>query len=152
MDNYEISDETMAIIPIDCYKTKILEKNREYVIEKKAYNIMEDNCKYYGSTYVGRINAAKDILNCAYKLPIIVEESNSLIFFPTKSSLENDCCWINFNFVENIEKFDKKSKIYFNNNKELIFDSSKISIENQLLRSTRLGYIINQRLNRIKNN
>ena len=150
MKNYEINEDTIAIIPIEYEKTKVIEKNNEYIIEEKAYNVMDENCKYYGSTYVGRLKAAKDILNCSYKLPILVEESSLLIFFPTKSSLESDCCWINFNLIKNVDKIDNKSLINFSNDKELIVDSSKLSIENQISRSARLGYIINQRKNSIK--
>ena len=151
MKNYEINEETIAVIPIGYEKTKIIEKNREYIVEKKAYNIMDDSCKYYGSSYKGRLNAAKEILNCSYKLPILVEESNTIIFFPTKSSLEDDCWWINFNAVEKVEKTQDDVLLYLNNNDVLKVNCSKLSVNNQLLRSTKLGYIINQRINKIKN-
>lgn len=152
MDFYEINDETIAVIPIEYEKTRIIEKENEYIIEKKAYSIMDESCKYYGSTYKGRLKAAKDILNCSYKLPILVEESHNIVFFPTKSSLEDDCCWINFNYIKDIKKIDNKCLINFLNNKEILFNISKLSIENQISRSTRLSYIIEQRKNNIKNN
>ena len=151
MNYYEINDETIAIIPIDCVKTKIVEVNREYIVEKKAYNIMDESCQYYGSTYKGRLNAAKKILDCSYKLPILIEETSNIVFFPTKSSLEDDCCWINFNYIKSVIKSDNKSLITFTNNKKIEFDTSKLSIENQIARSTRLSYILNSRQNSIKN-
>ena len=150
MNYYEINDDTIAIMPIEYGKTKIIEKEKEYIINKNAYLIMDDSCKYYGSSYKGRISAAKEILNCSYKLPILVEESHNIVFFPTKSSLELDCCWLNFNYIKHIEKSDKKSLIIFNNNKEILLDISKLSIENQIARSTRLSYIIDQRKKIIK--
>ena len=152
MDFYEINDETIAVIPIEYEKTRIIEKEHEYIIEKKAYSIMDESCKYYGSTYKGRLKAAKDILDCSYKLPILVEESHNIVFFPTKSSLEDDCCWINFNYIKDIKKIDNKCLINFSNNTEILFNTSKLSIENQISRSTRLSYIIEQRKNNIKNN
>ena len=45
------------------------------------------------------------MLNCSYKIPILVEESSCLIFFPIKSSLLKDCCWINLNSIKKIEKY-----------------------------------------------
>ena len=152
MNYYEINDETMAVIPIDYDKTKIIEKEREYIIEKKAYTIMDESCKYYGSTYKGRLKASKEILNCSYKLPVLIEESHNIVFFPTKSSLEEDCCWINFNYIKDISKNDGKCLIIFTNNKEIVFNVSKLSVENQITRSTRLSYIIDQRKKFIKNN
>ena len=151
MNNYEITDDTMAVLPLGYEKTKIIEKNKEYIVEKKAYKIMDDSCIFYGSNYKGRLAAAKSILNCSYKLPILVEESSKLIFFPTKSSLEDDCCWINFSYIKEVIKNDNNCIIRFNNNKEISINTSKLSIENQLSRSTRLCYILNQRLENIKN-
>ena len=145
MKEYEINEDTIAVLPINFYTSKVIELNNEYVVNKNAYEIMDESCKYYGSTYKGRLNAAKEILDCSYKIPILVEESKNLIFFPTKSSLEEDCCWINFNSIKSINKNNNKSDIIFNNNKILSLDISKLSLENQLLRSTRLNYIIESR-------
>lgn len=151
MNYYEINEETLAVISVDYNKTKVIEKNREYLIDKRAYSIMDESCNYYGSTYKGRLNAAKNILNCSYKLPILVEESQSIIFFPTKSSLEEDCCWINFNYIKSVDKkINNKSTILFENGTEIDIDTSKLSIENQIARSTRLCYLLNQRKNQLK--
>ena len=147
MKNYEINEETYAVIAEDLGKTKIIEKDYEYDIENDAYKIMDESCKYYGSSYKGRLEAAKSLLNCSYKLPIIVEESSVLIFFPIKSSLLDDCCWINLNSIQNIEKVDNKSQITFKNGKKVIFDISKLSLENQIYRSTKLESIIFKRIN-----
>ena len=107
---------------------------------------MDESCKYYGSSYKGRIEASKDLLECSYKLPIIVEESSALIFFPIKSSLLQDCCWINVNSIKKIEKVGNKSNITFNNGKELLLDISKLSLENQIYRSSKLESIIYKRI------
>ena len=151
MNYYEINEETMAVISIGYEKTKIIETNNEFIVEKKGYSIMDESCMFYGSTYKGRLAAAKNILNCAYKLPILVEESSNIIFFPTKSSLEDDCCWINFSYIREIKKNNNECIIKFNNGKEICINTSKLSIENQIARSTRLNYILNQRKFSIKN-
>ena len=150
MEFYEINDDTIAIIPIEYNKTRVIEIKNEYLVEKNAYMVMDESCKYYGSTYKGRIKAAKEILNCSYKIPILVEESHNIVFFPTKSSLEEDCCWINFNYIKNIEKQENRCIIKFINDKQISFDVSKLSIENQIARSTMLSYIIDQRKNKQK--
>ena len=147
MNNYEINEETYAIISNNVGKTTVIEKDNNYIVNNDAYKVMDESCKYYGSSYKGRLEAAKTLLNCSYKLPIIVEESSVLIFFPIKSSLLDDCCWINLNSIYNIEKVDNKSQITFKNGKKMVFDISKLSLENQIYRSTKLESIIYKRIN-----
>ena len=146
MNNYEINEDTYAIISEEIGKTKIIEKDNEYTINEDAYKVMDESCKYYGSSYKGRIEASKELLNCSYKLPIIVEESSALIFFPIKSSLLQDCSWINVNCIKNIEKIGSKCNITLRNGKKLLLDISKLSLENQIYRSSKLESIIYKRI------
>ena len=37
MKEYEINEETMAIIPLGYYQTLVKEVNNEYIVDKKAY-------------------------------------------------------------------------------------------------------------------
>ena len=145
MKEYEINEETMAIIPINYYQTLVKEVENEYIIDKKAYEIMEESCEYYGSSYKGRLTAAKKILNSSYKIPIIIEESENIIFFPTKSSLLEDCCWINYNFIKKYDKKGKKVTITFINNEEVDIDMSKLSLDNQISRSSMLELVSRKR-------
>lgn len=145
MENYEINEETMAIIPVGYNKTLIKEVNDQYLINEKAYEIMESSCEYYGSSYQGRVDASKKILNSNYKVPVLVEDSESIVFFPTKSSLLEDCCWINHNYIDSYEKDDKTTKITFKNKETINFDISKLSLENQISRSCKLELISRKR-------
>ena len=145
MKEYEINEETMAIIPINYFQTLVKEVDNEYIIDKKAYEIMEESCEYYGSSYKGRLTAAKKILNSSYKIPIIIEESENIIFFPTKSSLLEDCCWINYNFIKKYDKKGKKVTVTFINNEELDIDMSKLSLDNQISRSSMLELVSRKR-------
>ncbi len=145
MNFYEINEDTLAIIPVDSKNSKVIEGDNQYVVSKSAYNIMDESCQYYGSSYSGRVTAAKDILKCAYKTPILVEETRKLIFFPTKSAQDEDCCWFNCNTIKSIEKNGKQSLITLKNNDQIVVDSSKLSLENQIYKSTKLGYILQQR-------
>lgn len=147
MNNYEINEETYAIISKDIGKTTVIEKDNDYTIDNDAYKVMDESCKYYGSSYKGRLEAAKVLLDCSYKLPILVEESSVLIFFPIKSSLLDDCCWINLNSINSVEKIGNKSQITFKNGKKMVFDISKLSLDNQIYRSTKLESIIFKRIN-----
>ncbi len=152
MKDYEINDDTLAIIPVDNKKTKVLEKDYEYVIEQNAYKVMDYSCQYFGSTYEGRKGGSKNILGTGYKVPILIREDNYIIFFPTESPLLDTCMWISLHNIERFERSDNNTtKIYFKDGKNIIIDVSFRSIENQILRSTRLESVLRNRSNS-KNN
>jgi competence protein ComK len=145
---YEISKGTLAIVPNEKESSLVYEDEDRYIIDQNPFSIMEDSCKYFGSTYEGRKNGAKDILGAEYKVPIVVEDSNNLIVFPTTSPAAEDCCWISLKRVKKIEKIDSNNtKIIFDNNCEIIVDCSYRTIENQLSRASRLDLILRNHKN-----
>lgn len=145
---YEISKGTLAVVPNEYNSSLIYEDENRYIIEESPYNIMDDSCKYFGSTYEGRKNGAKEILGAEYKVPIVVEDTDNLIVFPTTSPSSDACCWIVLKRVRKIEKVDSNNtKIIFDNNVELIVPSSYRSIENQLSRASRLDLILRNHKN-----
>ena len=146
MENYEINDDTYAVIGTLEGKTTVIEKEKEYKINNDAYKVMDDNCKYYGSSYKGRLEASKEILDCSYKLPVIIEETSNLIFFPIKSSLLEDCTWLNLDTIIKVEKCGTKAKVIFTNGSFILLDSSKLSLDNQIYRATKLSAIMKKRI------
>ena len=145
---YEISKGTLAILPNNKEDSLVYEDNERYVVSQTPYEIMESSCLYFGSSYEGRREGAKDILGAEYKVPIIVDDSDNLIVFPTTSPLSEDCVWISLKHLKKFEKVDaNNTKIIFQNDKEIIVPSSYRSIENQVSRASRLDYIIRSRKN-----
>ena len=145
---YEISKGTLAIVPNEKNSSLIYEDNERYIINQTPFSIMEDSCKYFGSTYEGRKEGAKEILGAEYKVPIVIEDANNIIVFPTTSPLSDDCAWISLVHVKNIMKIDKNhTKIIFNNGTEIIVNCSFRSIENQLSRASRLDLILRNHKN-----
>ena len=145
---YEVNKGTLAIIPNGKESSLIYEDESRYIIEDNPLNIMEGSCKYFGSTFDGRIQGAKDILGAEYKVPIIIEDSNNLVVFPTSSPRSNDCCWISLNRVDNIYRIDNdNTKIVFDNEREIIVPCSFRSIENQFSRASRLKTVLHKRKN-----
>lgn len=145
--NYEITSDTQAILPMGKDCTKIIEQGDEYIINIKAHSILEHSCEYFGSSYEGRKEGTKKILGITHKAPIIIEESRQIIFFPTSSPDNNNCVWINLEKIEKYFKTDKrKSAIEFKDGTILEFNVSYGSLTNQIMRATRLKYILNERL------
>ncbi len=145
---YEISKGTLAIVPNENYSSIVYEDEERYIIDQTPFSIMEESCKYFGSTYEGRKNGAREILGAEYKVPIVIEDSNNLIVFPTTSPSADDCVWISLKRVKKIEKIENNyTKVIFDNNKELIVDCSYRTFENQLSRASRLDLILRNHKN-----
>ena len=145
--NYEINPNTEAIIGINKYSTKIVEKDDSYFIDDSSFSVMERSCEYFGSSFSGRNKGSKKMLGANYKVPIIVEESNSIIFFPLSEVNQPECMWISLNWFDRVEIEDGKTIIYFKNGKKIATDVSKYSVENQVLRSSKLHLILYDRKN-----
>lgn len=147
--NYEISRGTLAIVPNENESSLVYEDEERYLIKDTPFHIMEESCKYFGSTYEGRKNGAKDILGAEYKVPIVIEDSDNLIVFPTTSPQAFDCVWISLKRVKKIEKIDFcHTKVIFDNNREIIVDCSYRTMENQLSRASRLDLILRNHKNK----
>lgn len=145
MDTYEITEDTLALVPINENSVMVYEKETTFEYNGSCTEIMDNSCMYYGSTYEGRRLGSKHILGASYKLPIVIEESKSLIFFPTESPFLDSCIWLSLNNIEKIEKKSLKTIIYFSNKKKLLVPSSFRIIENQVFRATRLESLLRKR-------
>lgn len=146
LDSYFINKATCAIIPIGKGSSKIVEINDEFVVNKAVKNIIDDSCKYFGSSYQGRFEGSKKILNMNYKLPIVVEEFNNIIFFPTSSPRFQDCIWISLNNVKSYLRNGNMCKIIFIGGNELNLDISYYSLENQIFRASLLDSLLRKRI------
>lgn len=146
IDSYEINKDTCAILNYNNEISQIIEKNQEYLLPKKTFEVMEDSCAYYGSSYDGRVKGTKMMLGCNYKLPIIVEESNDIIFFPTNGTSNEKCSWISLNHVLKYEEYKGYTKVTFTEGKSIVLKISISSFEMQLLRATRLQNLLKKRV------
>lgn len=145
--DYEINSSTLAVISIDDTCCKVLEEAAEYIVNKPSYEVIDNSCKYFGSSYKGRYEGTKNLIGMNYKLPIIIEESRNIIFFPTSSPRLNECWWISLNnivdyFVENNNVY-----IFFKNGSKLKVNISFFALENQILRASRLESVLRHRKN-----
>ena len=145
--NYEITFDTQLLLPIDKNNTKIIETDNEYLINDSSLKVLEHSCEYFGSSYEGRKEGTKKLLGITHKSPIIVEESRKIIFFPTTSPEKEECIWINLEKINKFYKLDnKKSCIEFKNGDKIEFDIAYGSLSNQIMRATRLKYILEERI------
>ncbi len=145
--NYEINYDTQIILPEEVNTSKILENEESYLIDNTPLEIMEHSCEYFGSSFEGRKEGTKKLLGITHKPPIIVEESRKIIFFPTTSPDNKNCSWINLESIDKYYKVNsKKSAIIFKNGEIIEFDMSYGSLCNQILRATRLKFVLEERI------
>lgn len=144
MNEYEINNDTLALISLED-KTKVFEKNNIFVVDKSVNKIMEDSCMYFGSSLSGRQKGTERLIGTSYKAPIIVEETNNIIFFPTCSPRLKTCNWISLNNLERYYSKNNKIVIEFMNNQKIMLNLSYGVINNQILRASRLEAVIRSR-------
>ena len=144
-ESYEINSSTCALIPNSNFTSTIIEKHTKVNSPSTVYEIINYSCAYYGSSFKGRLNGSKCALGSKYKLPIIVEESREMIFFPTSSYDSNDCIWISLNNIANYTRSENHVIVVFDNNQSIELKMSYESFENQVLRATKLLLILKSR-------
>lgn len=145
MTSYEISEETLAIVPIDNYRSKVVEKDTTFIINKTPMEIINNSCQFFGSSYFGRHTGTKNLIGVSHKSPIIIEESKEIIFFPTNSPRLYDCCWVSLKNINQHKKINNSSLVVFNTGYLLELNISYGSLDNQILRATRLESVLRSR-------
>lgn len=146
MDNYEINDNTIALI-FNNFKTLVYEKGNSFYVDKLPNEIIKYSCEYFGCSFKGRVDGTKYLTGLTHKPPIIVEESNEIIFFPLSSPRLNSCSWIRSKYINNYSKYNTKSIVTTINGSKIVLDCSYEILNNQILRSSRLESIIRYRKN-----
>lgn len=143
--NYEINEGTLAILAKN-KKSLILEDDKKYVVDSLPFDVVDHSCKYFGSSYEGRKEGTKEILHINYKVPIIVDNSRNLIFFPTNSPLSDDCSWLSLKSIKSIKEGNfNTTDVIFNNGVSINIPVSKRTMDNQILRASRLDLIMRNR-------
>ncbi len=138
MDSYEINKDTVALIPKDEKHTIVYEVDDSFVVDKSTLKIMEESCEYFGSSLEGRQIGTSKLVGFTHKVPVVVEESFDLIFFPTISPSNKECTWLAYSHIFKPGKFKDKTIIELKNGKKILVDASEAVIHNQLYRCSRL--------------
>lgn len=134
MEAYEVNKDTVALVPKGNSKTIVYEVDNSFIVDETPLQIMEESCEYFGSSYDGRVIGTTKLVGYTHKVPIIVEESKNLIFFPTLSPRNQDCTWLSYSHIIKPEKFKDKCIIELKNGKKIVINVSNSIIDNQLYR------------------
>ena len=125
MDSYEINKNTVALIPKE-NKTIVYEVDNSFVVNKSPLKIVEESCEYFGSSLEGRQTGTSALVGFTHKVPVIIEESFDLIFFPTLSPKNSECSWLAYSHIFKPDKFKDKTIIWVTNRVTFINKFDKI--------------------------
>lgn len=141
MNKYIINESTLVLFSLG-NRTQVYEKYTNYIIDQSIMSIIDNSCKYYGSSFKGRCDATDYLIGIRYKCPIIISEKKCLIFFPTSSPRFDECVWINYKAIKKYYLNEQNELIIIlNNDKKLILNISSNIMTNQILKSSRLESI-----------
>ena len=143
LENYIINESTVALIYLKEQVTEIIEKYTTYTVKRNILEIIDESCKFYGSSFVGRCQSAKYLLGIRYKCPIIISEVKDIIIFPTTSFRKKECMWFSYNGINNYYiNQNNLLQITLINGKELTTELSENVFTNQLFKASRLMTIM----------
>lgn len=151
MDNYEINVETLLIVPFGNGKSKVYECDSEYIINMLPLDIIKNSCLFFGCSFEGRKEASKLMLSIDMKVPIVIEDSRNIIFFPISNCINKNSIWVSYQNLLKYSKSDELSTIlYFRNRKSIIIDAKYNLIDNQIIRCMKLDSLLIKRKNLLK--
>lgn len=142
---YEIDLSTLMLIGIDDENTKVITSDSEIIVNCNSKKIIDNSCKFFGSTLNDRVKMTNRLVNISSKSPIIIEETRNIIFFPLRSVRDKNNIWIAYNNLDKYIKKDDKTVFYFKNGKSVDINFSYYIIDNQVTRSLMLDYEIRKR-------
>lgn len=125
----------------------ILEEEKEYAIKASSTKVIDEACRFFGSSLRGRQDGTKDICDITHKAPIAVDPVSGMYFFPTYSPTSSKCSWIAHSHIEQVNKReDKQTEIIFKNKRSVLLEVSYGSILNQVQRTAQFRYLLDNRI------
>lgn len=150
IEEYEINTCTMYVEPVN-YGGKVysraVELEDEYLSPFKPLDIIKKSCLYFGVDYESRKKGTRLLIGYTRKVPIIIEPTHHIYFFPTASPLSPECIWIALEHIESYRRISsKKTMVIFRNKQSHVFPVSVSKIEGQILRTSLLKTKLLQRI------
>lgn len=143
---YDIGTNTLLLVALSKDETMVYERNDEFGVKEKSSKLVDDSCKFFGSSLVGRQEGTKNLIGVSVKAPIIIEETKEIIFFPTNSPRSDVCSWVSYTNLLKYERIDSThTRLYFANNRKIDIEVSYNVIDNQVTRCIKLERVLLKR-------
>lgn len=149
IEEYEINRFTMLIRPImqgEKIYSEIFEVQDQFIAPYRPTVIIDKSCKYFGSSYRGRVIGTKKLTGFDKKVPIPIDPTFHILFMPTSSPDNRDCTWISHEHVIDSQREGSNStRVRFRNHSTYIIPMSYSSFNTQLHRTSHLLTILKRR-------
>ncbi|MYL47631.1 competence protein [Virgibacillus halodenitrificans] len=147
----EITPMTLALIASRDRKenrtTQVVEEDTEYLVQAHTSRLIDQSCKYFGSSLKGRQEGTREICGITYKAPITINPSSGMYFFPTNSPSNSNCCWIAHSHIDQVNQAQTSgTEIIFKNGKKIFITTSYGIVLNQIQRTAQYRYLLDKRL------
>ncbi|MDL5376619.1 competence protein ComK [Exiguobacterium mexicanum] len=136
-EKYRITKRTVAIMP--CYETAwesrvILEDGSEIKTPLRPYQLLQLSCRQYSSSIEERIFVAKRVAGIKGKVPVVIEPTSGLVFFPTMSPKRPECEWYAWSHVRDItsDPIESKGLVVTQNGHRIATNATSYVLRNQL--------------------
>jgi competence protein ComK len=150
IEEYEINPMTLAVLPLQYggkLYSQIYQMDDELHSPFKPLELIKKSCRLFASSYEGRKEGSRQLIGITHKIPITIDSTNLMYFFPTTSPNNPRCAWISHEHVLHYEKVDSTNTlIIFRNKESIIIPISIYSFENQMLRTALLRTKLMQRI------
>ena len=137
-----IINEDMYFLIKKAKKVEIVTAKQNYDFMVSFDTLINESCKYYGSSYEGRKNGSRYLLNLTSKLPIILNEKKNLVIFPMNSDRNKNNIWFMYNNILSYKRVKNYVEITFKNKEKMIFLVSYYIFKNQMLKCGQLLTIL----------
>ncbi|MFD1926899.1 competence protein ComK [Sporosarcina siberiensis] len=147
---YVIKRETMYFNPKHdkhgYLYTHIVETDRVLKIALSPTELIDQNLRYFGSSFKGASQGSRAILGNVTMCPIVANEKLDFYWFPTKSPTSPNCIWFALHHIDRHESIcKKKTKVFLSNGTTLDIELSAYSFERKIQRAYKLKYKIEER-------
>lgn len=113
---YLINTETISLSSeFDEYgneNTRVIEGANMFLVAATPNEIIDYTFKFYGFSLNGALTGAKEILDGAYCLPVVIDVKDGIVLFPCGAFRQKDSVWIANNHIIDIEKLGNETIIH----------------------------------------
>ncbi len=153
LKEYILNRRTIAILPLvgkdERIISRVMEEEDEFLVLKRPFEVIEQSCRYYGSSFSGRKEGTKELIGVTHKAPICISPTDNLYFFSTLSYTRKECAWLShFHITASKPLPHNTLLIKFSNHKMIKMEISKVSFDNQLHRTAQLRSAFEDRKDR----
>jgi competence protein ComK len=142
---YTVTKDTKMIVEEESayYRSCIIEENQTTENTKgyspyKPEQIIDYNCKQFGSTLSGRREVVGEILKSSSKIPIPINPQSGIYFIPTASTRNINCVWIAYHQIKQYKKSDEQTLVLFHDGTSELIPTTPSVFDRQYKRTSQV--------------